>query len=184
MGNPKISREHIELEWAGQELIINNLKPTNKTVVNGRCLEDDGSANLSPFSEIILADEVFLLLYGDAFDQVFDQQKICLLTSEKTGETKMITEDGLSLDRNHKEEWREEILYDRQISRNGHARVYCKHGQCYIQKIKAEPGKSECNAVCLNELKVQPGESKALYNGDLISVVDTEFIYHEIKIGA
>ena len=181
--NPRISREHVRIESAEPGMRLINLKPTNGTAVNGHALEHGESAELPPCSVITLADEDFLLLHGKAFDQAFDDQKICLLTSVKTGETKMIGAEGISLDRNHRTQWRESVLEDRQISRKEHAKVRYEHGQCRILRHKAEAGKPEHNAVSLNGQELIPGRSELLHDGDRVSVVEEEFLYREVTTG-
>ena len=174
--NLKISGRHAEIWKKGSEYELRNLKPTNETVVNGQLLEPSGSAELTPCSEILLADEAFFLLYGDAYDRVFDEQKICLLKSRDTGETRVLAEDSLPLDRHHK--WAGDVLGDQRIHRSGHAEIYREHGRIYLRDLGSRHG------TFLNGRRLTPNEGVELHDNDILAVVDTEFLYYEIKTGA
>ena len=174
--NLKISGRHAEIWKKGSEYELRNLKPTNETVVNGQLLEPSGSAELTPCSEILLADEAFFLLYGDAYDRVFDEQKICLLKSRDTGETRVLAEDSLPLDRHHK--WAGDVLGDQRIHRSGHAEIYREHGRIYLRDLGSRHG------TFLNGRRLTPNEGVELHDNDILAVVDTEYLYYEIKTGA
>lgn len=174
--NLKISGRHAEIWKKGSEYELRNLKPTNETVVNGQLLEPSGSVELTPCSEILLADEAFFLLYGDAYDRVFDEQKICLLKSRDTGETRVLAEDSLPLDRHHK--WAGDVLGDQRIHRSGHAEIYREHGRIYLRDLGSRHG------TFLNGRRLTPNEGVELHDNDILAVVDTEFLYYEIKTGA
>ena len=181
--NKEISGRHIKIVCEGEKYLLHNLKPTNATVLNGRKLAGEECAELATFSVITLSDEQLIFLYGDMYDRVFDEQKIYLLCSKDTGELKMIPPEGLFLDRNHKEDWRGDILNDRRISRAAHVSITFDHNRYYVQQIKAEAGKPEHNPSYLNGKRLEPGNPMELHDGDNISVVDTAFLYREIKTG-
>ncbi len=173
--NPGISGDHIAIIRDGKKFLLKNLNPTNETIVNGLELAKDGTIELLPGSEIMLSDEQFFLIYGDAYDRVFDEQKICLLRCRETDETKLLTDDFFPLDRNHT--WRNGILNDRSIHRNAHAEIYREHGRLYLRDLESR------NGTFLNGKRLEPNIGMELHDGDKIAVVDTEFIYCESKIG-
>lgn len=182
--NNEISRKHIEIIRGKQDYRLHNLKPTNETIVDGHELEHDEYVSLKPCTLIYLSDEQFFLLYGEAYDYAFDCQKISLLYSKRTGEAKIIDKTGLLLDRNHKADWRDGILDDKRISRASHAEIIVENDRVYILQTKASEGKPEHNPTSLNGEELTPTVKVELHDGDLISVVETEFEYHEIRIGA
>ena len=182
--NNEISRKHIEIIRGKKDYRLHNLKPTNETIVDGRELVHDEYVSLTPWTELYLSDEQFFLLYGEAYDYAFDSQRVSLLYSKKTGEAKIIDKTGLFLDRNHKTDWRDGILDDKRISRASHAEIIVESDRIYIRQTKAAEGKPEHNPTYLNGEELSPIVKVELHDGDLISVVETEFEYHEIRIGA
>lgn len=182
--NNEISRKHIEIIRGKQDYRLHNLKPTNETIVDGHELEHDEYVSLKPCTPIYLSDEQFFLLYGEAYDYAFDSQRVSLLYSKKTGEAKIIDKTGLFLDRNHKTDWRDGILDDKRISRASHAEIIVENDRVYIRQTKAAEGKPEHNPTYLNGEELSPIVKVELHDGDLISVVETEFEYHEVRIGA
>ncbi len=175
-GNNAISGSHIAIYKSGSRFTLHNLNPTNETLVDGRKLAHEESIGLSPGAEIILADEQFFLLFGDACDRVFDDQKIYLLRSRETGETKLLTGDSLPLNRNHP--WSGRLLSDPRISRVEHAEIRREHGRLYLRDLGSK------NGTFLNGKRLNPKEGAELHDRDVIAVVDTEFQIHEIKMGA
>ena len=174
--NMEISGKHAEIWRKGNGYALRNYQPTNETVVNGQTLQDNECVDLAPCSEIQLADESFFLISGDAYDRIFDEQKICLLKSRDTGETKILTEDSLPLDRHHK--WRGDVLGDPRIHRGGHAEIYREHDRVYVLDLGSRHG------TFLNGNRLLPNAGIELHDSDIISVVDTEFIYYEVRTGA
>ena len=144
-------------------------------MVNGQALEENASAELRPCSEIMLADEQFFLLFGEAYEFVFDEQKICLLKSRDTGETRVLAEDSLLLDRRHR--WRNDVLGDQRIHRSGHAEIYRENGRLCVRDLGSRHG------TFVNGRQLEPNVGTELHDNDIIAVVDTEFIYYEIKTG-
>ena len=174
--NMEISGRHAEIWRKGTGFALRNFKPTNETIVNGQTLQENECVDLTPCSEILLADETFFLVFGEAYDRVFDEQKICLLKSRDTGETKLIAEDSLPLDRHHK--WRGDVLGDPRIHRSGHAEIYREHDRVYILDLGSYHG------TFLNGERLLPNAGMELHDSDIISVVDTEFVYYEVRTGA
>ena len=174
-GNNTISGKHIAILKRKSGYSLLNLKPTNETIVDDRELEAEEEVILNSSSEIVLAGEQFLLLYGDVYDQVFDEQMLCLLSCKETGEVRIVAEDRIFLDRNH--QWRNKVLGDTRISRAAHAEVYSERGTRYLRDLNSK------NGTYLNGRRLSPGESTTLKDGDTIAVVDTEFMYQERRIG-
>ena len=174
--NPEISGKHAEIWESGSRFLLRNYNPTNVTVVNGQVLQANASAELTPCSEILLADEQFFLLFGEAYEYVFDEQKICLLKSRDTGETKVLAEDSLPLDRRHK--WRGDVLGDQRIHRSGHAEIYRENGRLCVRDLGSRHG------TFLNGRPLEANVGAELHDNDIVAVVDTEFLYYEIKTGA
>ena len=174
--NPEISGKHAEIWRRGNDFVLRNFKPTNVTVVNGQVVPDNASAELRPCSEILLADDQFFLLFGRAYDTVFDEQKICLLKSRDTGEARVLAEDSLPLDRRHK--WRSDVLGDQRIHRGGHAEIYRENGRICIRDLGSRFG------TFVNGRQLEANVGVELHDNDIVAVVDTEFVYCEIKTGA
>ena len=171
--NPEISGKHAEIWERGTGFILQNFNPTNATEVNGRVLPDNAVVELKPCSEILLADEQLFLLFGTAYENVFDEQKICLLRSRTTGEAKVLAEESLLLDRRHK--WRGDVLGDQRIHRSGHAEIYRENGRLCIRDLGSRFG------TFLNGRQLEPNVGAELHDKDVVAVVDTEFDYYEIK---
>ena len=174
--NPEISGKHAEIWKRGNDFVLRNFQPTNVTVVNGQVLQDNASLELMPCSEILLADEQFFLLFGRAYECIFDEQKICLLKSRDTGEAKVLAEDVLPLDRRHK--WRSGVLGDQRIHRGGHAEVYRENGRIYVRDLGSRFG------TFVNGKRLDEAVGVELHCNDIVAVVDTEFVYYEIKTQA
>ena len=174
--NPEISGKHAEIWRRGNDFVLRNFKPTNVTVVNGQVVPDNASAELRPCSEILLADDQLFLLFGRAYETVFDEQKICLLKSRDTGEARVLAEDSLPLDRRHK--WRSDVLGDQRIHRGGHAEIYRENGRICVRDLGSRFG------TFVNGRQLEANAGVELHNNDIVAVVDTEFIYYEIKTGA
>ena len=174
-GNSAISGSHVAILKRKSGYSLLNLKPTNETIVDSRELEAEEETVLNSGSEIVLAGDQLFIVYGNIYDQVFDEQKLCLLRSKETGEARIITEDRIALDRNH--QWRSKVLGDTRISRAAHAEIYSEQGTRYLRDLKSK------NGTYLNGNRLSPGEGTALNDGDTIAVVDTEFIYQERRIG-
>ena len=174
--NPEISGKHAEIWRRGNDFVLRNYKPTNVTVVNGQVVPDNASAELRPCSEILLADDQFFLLFGRAYETVFDEQKICLLKSRDTGEARVLAEDSLPLDRRHK--WRSGVLGDQRIHRGGHAEIYRENGRICIRDLGSRFG------TFVNGRQLEANVGTELHDNDIVAVVETEFVYCEIKTGA
>ena len=174
--NPEISGKHAEIWERGSSFLLRNYNPTNATVVNGQVLQANASAELRPCSEILLADEQLFLLFGEAYENVFDEQKLCLLKSRDTGETRVLAEDSLPLDRRHK--WRGDVLGDQRIHRSGHAEIYRENGRICVRDLGSRHG------TFLNGRQLEPNVGVELHDNDIITVVETEFLYYEISTGA
>ena len=173
--NHAISREHAALvRRQDGRYLLHNMRPKSGTGVNGRELEWDRDAELDPCAEITLADEQFLFLYGGVCASACKERKICILRCIETGELRLLTGEKLELNRNHK--WREGVLGDRRISRERHAEVF-RENECYfLRHLNA------LNSTTCNSRRLVPDESVKLHSGDVISIVDTEFIYMELGL--
>lgn len=175
-GNKAVSGKHAVIRKVGNCFALYNLKPTNETVVDGRDLAHDECVDLNPGSEIFLADEQFFLVYGEVYDRVFDEQRLCLLQCRETGETRILAEDRIPLNRNHP--WKNEILSDKRISRTRHAEIFWERGRLYLRDLGSK------NGTFLNGKQLSPQETAELHDGDIVAVSETEFVFSEIRIGA
>ena len=70
------------------------------------------------------------------------------------------------------------MLGDQRIHRSGHAEIYREHGRIYLRDLGSRHG------TFLNGRRLTPNEGVELHDNDILAVVDTEFIYYEIKTGA
>ena len=173
-GNHAISREHAALVKRDSQYLLHNMRPKSGTAVNGQKLDWDRDAELAPCAEIMLADEAFLFLYGDACSTALREKTISLLRSVETDEIRLLTGEKLELNRNHK--WRENVLGDRHVSREGHAEICRENGRYVLRHLNA-PNGTFCNG-----RRLEPGESAELHNGDIVSVAETKFVYTELSL--
>ena len=175
-GNKAISRKHAEIIREGSQLFLHELGATYGTELDGVKIERGETVALPACAELKLSNEQFFLVSGDACDLVFDEGKLCILKSRETGETKILTEQTLPLNRYHK--WRQNVLGDKRISRENHAEIYWKHGSRFLRDMGSVQG-TFCNG-----RRLKANESVELHNGDTVAIVETVFQYYEVMIGA
>jgi len=172
--NEHINRVHAEIRSGGKFFFIRELRATASTRINGQVLQLEETAQLGECSEIILGDELFFFLSGHACDYSLAEGKLCAVCSRDTGETRLIFDTPLLLDRHHP--WRQNILKDPRISRSNQAKLYREAGKTYLVDTGSK------NGTWHNKRCLVPGEAIILKSGDSISIVDTVFSYYEIDL--
>lgn len=174
-GNSAISRKHAEIIFRRGQWCIHDLGASFGTSVNGESLAEGQAISLSECSGLTLADEQFFFICGSAYDQVFDEQKLRLLRSAETGETRLLTGSTIPLDRHH--QWKDGVLGDARISRSEHAEIIWKSGKLFLVD------KNSRNGTFLNGQRLAPLTPVLLHDRDRIAVVATGFVYYEVALG-
>lgn len=172
--NEHINRVHAEIRSGGKFFFLSEPNVTLTTQVDGHVLTEGEPVQLGECSEIILADELFFFLSGHACETVSREGKLYAVCSKDTGETRLLLDKPLLMDRHHP--WRQSVLRDNRISRSNQARLYREAGATYILDTGSKNG-TWCNRRCL-----APGEATVLKSGDSLSIVETVFSYYEVAL--
>ena len=173
-GNMAISHSHLEIVNDSQTYTLKNIS-SSAAEVAGTILQPGCDAPLGEYAEIIISDELCFFVSGNAYRRIFEERKLRMLRCKESGETRLLVDDVLPLDRYHK--WKQNILGDERISRGHHAELVRKGPQTMLRDVGSLHG------TFLNSKRINTGEEAALQNGDTIAIVETEFVYYESNIG-
>ena len=168
------NRVHAEIFCDGENFFLCEPKMSSATQVDGHILLEGESVQLGKCSELILGDELFFFLFDNAKKFVTEEGLVCAICSRDSGETRLLLDDPILMDRHHP--WRQGVLKSRRISRSSHAQLYRKEGQSFLMDM------GSVNGTFFNKRCLVPEEAVVLHTGDSIEIADTSFNYYEVAL--
>ena len=173
-GNAELSREHAVIYQYQGKFMIRDCGSLLGTFVGEKKVEQERAAELSDLCVFTMADERFLFLRGESLKAVQSLGKLAVLTSERSGEEKILLADALRLDRKHP--WEDGLLAKDTISRN-HAELYVENGEYMLRDI------GSANGTYVNDRELERhGGGRKLCSGDRIGVHDLEYRFTVIEL--
>ncbi len=170
-----LSKTHARIHMENEKLFLTDLNSTSGSLINGEPALPKIPTELADRAWIKLADENFLVLLGESCRRVFNDKNINILQCISTGECRMLDENGLLLDRNHR--WRNKVLGSRMVSRANQT-VISFQGEQFCVEDMGSP-----NGTLVNGQTLKPSPYRQpLVNGDEITIVNDTFRYIEIPV--
>ena len=120
----------VDITWQAVGMVTVSNSGEQDTILDGTGLPAGSDSHLESPSVITIGECSYALLWAEAAQWVRNQGKLCCLTSEKTGEVKMVLSEGLTLGRHHR--WSSGAMTDRNISRL-HAKMHVQDGSTVLQ---------------------------------------------------
>ena len=173
-GNKAISHAHIEIVETGGRYSVKNIS-SSSVIVNGADVRTGETAELNEYTDVTLGDEPCFFVFGWALKRIIEEKTLRMLRCKETGETRLFIQDSLPLNRYNK--WNNNVLGDQRISREHHAELFRDGRASMLRDVGSLHG------TFLNGRRLKVGEAAELHNGDVVAVVETEFIYYESTIG-
>jgi len=173
-GNPEISRNHAVIYQHKNSFLIRDCGSLAGTFVNDVQLEKDAAVELKHEMCFSLGEEKFVFLSGGTAKALIDDGKAAVLTSEDTGEIRLLTEDNITLGRAFP--WKNGLLEELTVSRR-HAVITQRDGKYFIQ----DNGSANGTYVNGEELPAK-GDPRELRSGDRIHLHTYKFLYTESNV--
>lgn len=163
-GNSSISKHHADIIHTAQGWYLRDADSLNGTYLNGEKLEAGKQASLENPTVFQLNDEYLALITDDLAWTMMDARFIPLLVNESTSALRVLSSDRLSLNRNNK--WPDGTLADNTVHREAHALIARTGNSFHLLN------ESPHNTTCVNETKMQQGDTIPLASGDRIRLGD------------
>ena len=173
-GNRAISHSHMEITETDGNYSVKNIS-SSAVNINGVSLQPGETVILSEYADITIGDEQCFFVCGEILERIFQEKVLRMLRCKETGETRLFVQDIMPLNRYNK--WKNNVLGDQRISREHHAELFRNGLTSMVRDVGSLHG------TFLNGRRLNVGEAAELHNGDVLAVVETEFIYYESTIG-
>lgn len=167
-----VGREHITLVTLDGKNLIRDQMTKNGTVVNGERLESGSCVEVGDQAEIIMSQRTVFVAFGQKADDLWSENVLCELISQKTRETLYFYKGSIELGR--KWRWKSGAMSAQNISKR-HATLYVENGVCTIEDHSQ-------NGTYVNDARIEQGKPFPLSPGDRIRMGDEHFVFESLTL--